>query len=80
MTASINTTVTYDDFLEAVLIGSARHTNWRLGQTAFNALSDMRPDIAEKIRTTPIDPFYADHLPNASEKIATFLAHVREEW
>lgn len=73
-------TATYDDYLEAVIIGAVQHKGWRLGQVAFNYLADMRPELAEKIRGSDIDPFYADHLPFGHEKIATFLAHVREDW
>lgn len=73
-------TVTYEDYLEAVVIGSVQYKNWRVGQTAFNALVSMRPDLAERIRGTDIDPFYCDHLPHGHEKIAVFLSHVQENW
>lgn len=74
------TTLTYDDYLEAVIIGAVQYKNWRVGQTAFNILAQMRPDLAERIRATDADPFYSDHLPNGHDKIAVFLAHVRENW
>ena len=71
----------YDDFLEAVII---RHTwtrgSWRMGQTAFNTLQALRPELAEKYRGSDIDPFYADLQEGGPEKVATFLAHVREDW
>jgi hypothetical protein len=73
-------TVAYDDYLEAVIINQVKYMNWRLGQTAFNTLADMRPDLAEHIRGSDSDPFYADHLPAGYLKVANFLAHVREEW
>lgn len=73
-------TVAYDDYLEAVVIASSQYSNWRVGQTAYNVLCTMRPELAEQIRGTGIDPFYADRLPHAHDKIATFLAHVREQW
>lgn len=72
--------VEYSDYLEAVIIGSVQHKNWRTGQTAFNQLAAMRPDLAAKFHDAPFDPFYADHLPHGHEKVAVFLAHVQEEW
>lgn len=73
-------TVTYSDYLEAVLIGSVQYKNWRVGQVAFNTLAQMRPDLAEKYRGTRFDPFYCDVRPHGHETIAVFLAHVQEEW
>ena len=72
--------VSYDDYLEQVLITSVLHTNWRLGQTAFNVLADMRPGIAAGVRGSSLDPFYADHIPHGHERMAMFLAHVRDKW
>mgnify|MGYP007044129973 CR=1 FL=1 len=36
------------------------NTLWRNGQTHFNVLSDLYPEIAEKVRGTKIDPFHND--------------------
>lgn len=36
-------------------------TSERKGQAAFNLLHEIRPDLAEEIRATPIDPFYSHH-------------------
>jgi hypothetical protein len=72
--------VSYDDYLEAVVIGSVQYKNWRVGQTAFNVLAGMRPDIAEPVRGSTVDPFYADHLMHGHDKVAVFLAHVRDNW
>lgn len=33
---------------------------WRWGQTAFNVLSELRPDLAEEVRGTDMDPFHDD--------------------
>jgi len=38
----------------------AHHEEWRVGQTMFNVLYEVRPDLSEQIRTTPLDPFYMD--------------------
>lgn len=74
------TNVTYDDYLEAVLIGSMQFINWRNGQVAFNTLAQMRPDLAEQVRGSDFDPFYADQLPRGYEKMVSFLAYLREHW
>lgn len=34
--------------------------DWRLGQAYFNALLMIYPEIAELVRGTDADPFYAD--------------------
>ena len=34
-----------------------KYYKWRYGQALFNALVDLRPDIADEIRGTPLDPF-----------------------
>lgn len=73
-------TITYDDYLESVIIGSVQYKSWRVGQVAFNMLSSYRPDIAERLRGGPHDPFYVDHLPHGHDRLAVFLAHVREAW
>jgi hypothetical protein len=33
---------------------------WRYGQALFNLLAMERPDIAEKVRGTTLDPFYKE--------------------
>lgn len=38
---------------------------WRLGQTAFNVVYDIHPDVANKIRTSPLDPFNDDEVLDA---------------
>lgn len=48
------------------------YPQWRLGQCAFNALMDLRPDVADAIRATEDDPFYDD------ERIPRFLKKVKE--
>jgi hypothetical protein len=44
--------------------------NQRKGQAAFNALYEMSPVLADKIRTTEFDPFYQD------SKIPAFMREV----
>lgn len=43
------------------------HQEQRQGQAYFNALYQEYPEIADRIRTTPADPFYRD------ERIELFL-------
>lgn len=40
----------------------AKNHDWRYGQSVFNVLLTYRPDLAEKIRGTDLDPFYSDNL------------------
>lgn len=35
-----------------------RFPQWRIGQSFFNTLWDMHPDIANEINGTEYDPFY----------------------
>lgn len=46
------------------LVGKTRkeYPRWRKGQTMFNVLLDLRPDIAERIRDTELDPFHRDEV------------------
>jgi hypothetical protein len=83
MDMSTSTAVEYTDFLEAVIIKSVQyghHHRWRVGQTAFNVLGQMRPDLAEQVRASDIDPFHADLSNTGHEKVAAFLAYVQEHW
>jgi hypothetical protein len=62
---------------QGYLIGVARYmATWkrsyprRIGQSFFNVLDIMYPEIAAKIRGTLYDPFYDD------DRIGDFLAHL----
>ena len=44
------------DYVQAGML--ARHKTWRAGQGLFNAILLVRPDIAEEIRGTEMDPFH----------------------
>jgi len=46
----------------------------RLGQHWFNRLYEVRPDLAETVVGTPLDPFHKDYVP------AEFIAYIYEEW
>lgn len=36
------------------------HPSWRWGQTLFNTLHMMSPNMANEIRGTDVDPYYAE--------------------
>lgn len=64
-------------FFEFVDMSRQAHTNnpnWRLGQSYFNVLHRLRPDLANKVRSTNLDTFYND------TRIPAFLAHIKEHW
>lgn len=47
----------------------------RLGQAAFNLLSEVRPELANEIAGTDCDPYYAPDKSNTNWKnFANFLA------
>lgn len=46
----------------------------RSGQFLFNSLLKFRPDIAEKIRGTDVDPFYTD------DRLDTACAWIDANW
>lgn len=48
---------------------------WRMGQTYFNVLCELRPDLSEQIRSDfNLDPFYRDQV------IPEFTAWARAHW
>jgi len=56
-------TLDYGGFLRLVadIHGQLRHEvgpDIRYGQTLFNVLTKVRPDIAEELRGTKLDPFH----------------------
>lgn len=59
---------------------NAFHANkdWRIGQAYFNTLVEARPDLAEKVRGTNLDPFYADNAMDAC--FVRFIYFVAENW
>lgn len=48
--------------------------DWRAGQYAFNTLRDLRPDLAERVRGTALDPFHRDDV------LPAFLRYVARHW
>lgn len=54
--------MTFDEYAHAIDRVRAENPRWRAGQTAFNVLLDIRPDLAEEIRATELDPFHNDNV------------------
>lgn len=53
----------------------------RAGQAMFNVLERMRPDLAEKVRGTDFDPFYASSLEwEGRSKVDAFRKWLRDNW
>lgn len=52
----------YDDAVD-----STRNANpdWRLGQTMYNVLAEMRPDLANQVNGADLDPFHRDSVIEA---------------
>ncbi|WP_332645081.1 hypothetical protein [Aeromicrobium sp.] len=62
------------EYLQIVRTVHARTTDWRLGQTYFNVLTEARPELAEKVRGSIVDPFHQD------ARIGDFLVFVSDNW
>jgi hypothetical protein len=67
-----STHLEFHDYLAGVTTG--RPPGWRAGQWYFNALADVRPDLAERVRGTALDPFHRDDL------LPAFLRYVARHW
>ncbi len=52
----------FDEFLTIADDYHRQHPEQRAGQAFFNALDAVRPDIADDIRATRLDPFHHDHV------------------
>jgi len=62
--------MTLNDFYSRVEERQSK-TKERWGQAAFNILSETNPELAEKIRGSDMDPFYAEF---NTQTIGRFLA------
>lgn len=51
-------THTRDQFYTLAELTQRDNPSWRWGQTLFNVLEQVRPDLSEQIRGTDLDPFY----------------------
>lgn len=66
------------DFSAYTLAADARFRDpWldeRKGQAFFNQLAEVRPDLAERVRGTVLDPFYQE------TRLPEFLSFVAKNW
>lgn len=51
---------------------------WRYGQTLFNLALEVAPEVAEQVRATPNDPFYARNVNDP--RIQAFLSIYENAW
>lgn len=72
-------TKTIEEFINELTINvqqrNTKFPEWRLGQTYFNVLYELRPDIADKIRgqLSTCDCFYNDKLiPNFLDAVKLY--------
>ena len=66
--------VRFDQYLLEVQVALATHKGWRQGQAFFNVLTQYKPALAERVRSSAKDPFYQD------DRIDKFLKFIGEEW
>jgi hypothetical protein len=59
-------------YLEAVAVATRERRGLRRGQTFFNVLSEMEPELAGRLTEAADDPFYNDG------KLPGFLLRVAE--
>jgi hypothetical protein len=67
-------TPTVNEFLIAYVRASEENPLWRSGQACFNALLEVRPDLAERMRGTDADPFYVQG------RVGEALAWIADNW
>jgi len=50
----------------------------RIGESAFKILCEIRPDLAEKLKFSPIDPYY---LTDKNQSVWTkFVCFIKDNW
>lgn len=80
MDGQVNGKIDYNEYTRLVnsvlivQISQPTDKQWRRGQAYFNVLHDVRPDLAEKVRNTPMDPFHDD------ARLPQFFAWVCLHW
>lgn len=69
LTPEESANLTLEDYLMLVDADHKDNPDWRYGQTLFNTLHRVRPDLSEQVRGTPLDTFYVDGVedPRASK-------------
>ena len=66
--------MTFDEFVDLVPEMQGMYPEWRAGQAAFNTLLRYRPDLAERVKATNLDPFYQD------AQLADFYLWLKDTW
>lgn len=66
--------MTYEEYVKESAGAFLANPSWRLGQTLFNVLYDVRPGLAGLVRGTEFDPFYTD------SNLPAFLTYIEERW
>lgn len=66
--------ISFDAYLSEVDKAYRENRGWRLGQTYFNILHRIKPDLANAIRTTEADPF------DSCGKLNEFLRVAERFW
>jgi len=56
---------------------SCQHPEQGAGQTTFNVLFEVRPDLSEQIRGTVLDAF---HERNSTKKLDKMCQWIEENW
>lgn len=69
--------MTFEGYMTLCRQEKERYPSCRWGQVFFNVLADHRPDLAEQIRATTLDPF---HFDGFSQEVVNFLFWVGEHW
>lgn len=64
--------VEFFDYQKLVREVNKENPNWRIGQTYFNVLYQLYPDLADEIRGSSIDPFHT----NNEEKLYDFFKYI----
>jgi len=65
-------------FWQNVSRACAQYPEYHYGQAFFNVLHELRPDLAEKIRGTEIDPFNSH--TSTEPEVAQAAQFVMENW
>lgn len=66
--------MTFEEFVARVADEQVRHPEWRVGQTAFNVLWKLRPELAEQVRVTEANPYYLD------DRLPAFYEWLEQHW
>jgi hypothetical protein len=73
MTTTENT-LTFEEYIVLVMSEKIAHPEWRLGQTYYHILDDIRPDLNASIIDTHGDPYHTD------SNINRYLDFVASNW